>query len=63
LPPRTFQLSSRLRKVMPSRLGRSCPGCAMSAGTERSMMPPIDSQSSVTGAARARPFAVSMFTE
>ncbi len=42
LSPRTSQLSSRLRKLMPSRLVRNCPGCAISAGTARSMMPPTD---------------------
>src|SRR5262245_17374167 len=63
LSPRTSQLCNRLRKLMPSRLVRSCPGCAISAGTARSVMPPIDKRSSVTGAARARPFAVSTFTE
>ena len=42
LSPRTSQLSSRLRKLMPSRFVRNCPGCAISAGTARSMMPPTD---------------------
>ena len=49
LSPRTSQLSSRLRKLMPSRFVRSWPGCAISAGTERSTMPPTASRSSVTG--------------
>ena len=40
---------SRLRKLMPSRLTRSCPGCAISAGTARSTMPPTARRSSVTG--------------
>ena len=44
---------------MPSRLVRNCPGCAISAGTERSTMPPMPMRSSVTAAARVRPFAVS----
>ena len=62
LSPRTSQLSSRLRKLMPSRLVRSWPGCAISAGTERSTMPPTARRSSVTEAARVRPFAVSTWT-
>src|SRR6266849_8038912 len=60
---RTSQLASRLRKLMPSRLTRSCPGCATSAGTERSTIEPTAMRSSVTAAARARPLAVSMVTE
>ena len=47
---------------MPSRFVVNWPGCAISAGTERSMMPPTTSRSSVTGAARVRPFAVSTLT-
>ena len=42
---------------MPSRLVRNWPACAISAGTERSTMPPTVRRSSVTEAARARPFA------
>ena len=61
--PRTSELCSRLRKLMPSRLVRNCPGCAISAGTARSSMPPTVMRSSVTGAARVRPFAVSTVTE
>jgi hypothetical protein len=60
--PRTCQLSRRLRKLMPSRLVWSWPGGAIRAGTERSMMPPTARRSSVTGAARARPLAVSILT-
>ena len=37
---------------MPSRFVRNCPGCAISAGTDRSVILPIESRSSVTGAAR-----------
>ena len=48
---------------MPSRLVRSCPGCAISAGTARSSIEPTAIRSSVTGAARVRPFAVSTGTE
>ena len=36
---------------MPSRFVRNCPGCAISAGTDRSVMAPIEMRSSVTGAA------------
>jgi hypothetical protein len=60
--PRTSQLSNRLRKLMPSRLVLSWPGCAISAGTARSTMSPTTSRSSVTAAARARPLAVSTVT-
>ena len=63
LSPRTSQLSSRLRKLMPSRLLLSWPGCATSAGTARSVSPPTARRSSVTAAARVRPLAVSTLTE
>ena len=46
---------------MPSRLVLSWPGCTTSAATERSTSPPTARRSSVTGAARVRPLAVSMF--
>src|SRR6202034_321087 len=59
--PRTSQLCSRLRKLMPRRLTLSWPGCATSASIERSTSPPMATRSSVTGAARARPVGVSIF--
>src|SRR5882757_6178466 len=55
--PRTSQRSSRERKLMPSRLVLSCPGCAIRAGTARSTIEPTVTRSSVTDAARVRPFA------
>ena len=38
---------------MPSRLVRNCPGCAISAGTARSTMPPTPSGQRHRGGARA----------
>jgi hypothetical protein len=58
--PRTSQLSSRLRKLMPRRLVLSWPGCATKASTERSTRPPMAMRSSLTGAASVRPLVSSM---
>ena len=58
MPERMSNRDSRLKNVIPSSEVLSRPRSATAAGTLRTVMSPMDTRSSVTGATRATPLAV-----